>query len=98
MITLATSVGRLMAGAGYHLPKPGDGVRVELRVHANDRDALDHCLRDQHAIEGVFMMERQGDERCSVQGIDREDLETVVEDSLLDEFLIRDMQGVLLDA
>ena len=44
------------------------------------------------------MMEGQGDQPCSVPGFDGEDLETVVEDSLLDELVIGDLQGVLLDA
>ncbi len=44
------------------------------------------------------MMEGQGDQRCSVPGFNGEDLETVVEDSLLDELVIGDLQGVLLDA
>jgi hypothetical protein len=44
------------------------------------------------------MMEGQGDQRCSVPGFNGEDIETVIEDSLLDELLIGNMQGVLLDA
>jgi hypothetical protein len=43
-------------------------------------------------------MEAHGDQRYGVPGLDGKDLETVVEDGLLDERLVSDIQSVLLNA
>src|SRR5919202_7152535 len=60
-----------LSDMGRSSPKPPDRVRVQHRVGADDRDALDHRLGDEEAVEGVFVMERQADQRRRVRGQDR---------------------------
>jgi hypothetical protein len=45
------------AGRQRGLPEPGDGIRIEGGIRADEGQLLDHRLRDQHPIERIAVME-----------------------------------------
>jgi hypothetical protein len=58
-------------------PDPGDRISVEGGDRTQERQLLDHRLRDEHPIERIAVMKRQRRDLEDVAPIDRQHNETV---------------------
>ncbi len=64
----------------------------------DQRDVLNHRLRDDQAVERVFVVNRQCGQSGGVARLDREDMEPVVVDGPPKEILVRQRQSLFFHA
>lgn len=70
---------------GGTLPNSADWVGIENRIDTDDRHRFHDRLRDDHAVEWVPVMVRQGDQFGRVPRLNRQDGESVVGNRVLKE-------------